>query len=278
MPNIKVVKSIYTMKTIQTNAIKRPIALVTGGWKGIGAGIALQLAKKGFDIIVTSQYKEELASETVKNLVKSIEQHKVRVKGIASDLKDLKAQIKLLDDIFTWCSSIDCLVNNAGIGAPVRGDLLEITPDAFDLVLETNLRGTFFLTQKVAQSMLDRSSPFSRSIITISSVSSTIASINRGSYCISKSGLSMHTKLFSRRLAEDNIGVFEIRPGIIKTDMTKQVTETYTTKINEGLVPMKRWGVVEDVANMVGLLATGEVNFSTGSVINVDGGLSIPHL
>jgi NAD(P)-dependent dehydrogenase (short-subunit alcohol dehydrogenase family) len=149
-------------------------------------------------------------------------------------------------------------------------------PEAFDLVINTNLRGTFFFTQLVAKHMLSAPSQHPRSIITISSVSAEMASPERGEYCLSKAALAMSTKLFALRLAAANIGVFEIRPGVIRTDMTAGVANKYEERFKNGLVPMARWGETEDIAVAVSSLASGKLNFSTGSVINIDGGLSIP--
>jgi NAD(P)-dependent dehydrogenase (short-subunit alcohol dehydrogenase family) len=173
---------------------------------------------------------------------------------------------------------IDCLVNNAGIGAVVRGDLLELKPENFDRILAINLRGTVFLSQAVARAMLAAPDDYPKSIITITSVSAEMASPERADYCISKAGLSMWVKTLALRLAAENIGVFEVRPGIIRTDMTSGVTAKYDVLIDGGLVPAKRWGEAADVGAAVAALAGGKLGFSTGSIINVDGALSVPRL
>lgn len=251
---------------------QRPVALITGGRRGIGASIVMQLANQGFDIVFTCRSEDAIS----KALCSHVESIGGKALAIASELENLDAQKELIEKTITWGGTIDCLVNNAGIGSPCRGDLLEMQPEAFDLVLNTNLRGTFFLTQHVAKHMLAVPSPHSRSIITISSVSAEMASTERGEYCLSKAALAMSTKLFALRLATANIGVFEIRPGVIRTDMTAGVANQYEERFNNGLVPMARWGETEDIAAVVTSLASGKLNFSTGSVINTDGGLSIP--
>jgi NAD(P)-dependent dehydrogenase (short-subunit alcohol dehydrogenase family) len=169
-------------------------------------------------------------------------------------------------------------VYNAGISAPVRGDLLSLAPEAFDRVLDVNLRGAFFFTQTIAKRMLETRAAGPRSIITISSVNAELASIERGEYSISKAGLAMLTKLFALRLAADDIAVFEVRPGVIRTPMTQVVAEKYERRIAEGLVPMGRWGTPQDVGAVVAGLASGRFAFSTGSVVHVDGGLAVPRL
>ena len=195
-----------------------------------------------------------------------------------ADLKDMDAHARLVEQVAAWGGGFDCLVNNAGIGSPKRGDLLDLAPEAFDEVIATNLRGTFFLTQAAARHMAATPSTRPRSIVTISSVSADLASPERGEYCMSKAGLGMMTKLFALRLAEQGIGVFEVRPGVIRTDMTAGVADKYEKKFAEGLVPMRRWGEPEDIGRMVAGLARGDFGFATGTVIQADGGLSIPRL
>ncbi len=173
------------------------------------------------------------------------------------------------------------LVNNAGMAPRVRNDILEATEESFDEVLSTNLKGTYFLTQKAANRMIAQKKEdpaFQGCIINISSISATVASVNRGEYCVSKAGLSMATQLFAVRLGEYNIPVFEVRPGVIRTDMTARVKEKYDRLIEEGLCVQKRWGEPEDVGKVVASLASGHFMYSTGQVIMVDGGLSIPRL
>jgi len=250
---------------------RRPVAIVTGGSRGIGAGIAVELARCGFDVAFTSL---ESGAETVA----SIQGEGARAFSLKCDLADVDDHARVIDAVVSWGGTMSCLVNNAGIGSPSRGDLLAVQPAAYDQVLDTNLRGTFFFTQAVARHMSTSNVAVPRSIVTVSSVSVEMASIERGEYCLSKAGLGMLTKLFALRLAPLGIGVFEVRPGVIRTAMTEGVSDKYDRLIADGLVPMRRWGVPEDVANVVASLASGRLAFATGSVINVDGALSIPRL
>jgi NAD(P)-dependent dehydrogenase (short-subunit alcohol dehydrogenase family) len=251
----------------------RPVALVTGGRRGIGRAIAETLARDGFDVAITSTSEDE----GVPPLLDALRAFGGQAIYVASDLADLAAHGPLLDRVSEELGGLNCLVNNAGIGSPKRGDLLDVAPENFATVLDVNLRGTFFLTQRTARLMLERPSAAGspRSIVFVSSVSATMASIERGEYCLSKAALAMAVKLFALRLAPDGIGVFEVRPGIIRTDMTAGVSEKYDRLLAEGLVPMRRWGEGTDVAATVASLASGRLNFATGSVLSPDGGLSI---
>lgn len=251
----------------------RPLAIVTGARRGIGAAIAVELASRGFDIALT-----DLESAGADPTLAAIASHGGNGKFFESDLGRVEDHAAVIDRIAEWHGAASCLVNNAGIPSPSRGDLLAVTPASFDRVLDVNLRGTFFFTQAVARHMADAPANLSRAIVTVSSVSVGMASIERAEYCISKSGLEMLTKLFALRLAPLGIGVFEVRPGIIRTPMTEGVAPAYEQRIADGLVPMGRWGYPEDVARAVAALASGQLGFSTGSVIHVDGALSIPRL
>ena len=249
----------------------RPLALVTGARRGIGAAIALELAARGHDLAVV-----DLGREEPTEAIEALQRKGARARHFALDLADVDAHAALVDDVVAWGGPLSVLVNNAGIGSPARGDLLDVAPQAFDTVLGVNLRGTFFLTQTVARHMLAVPVSGARSIVIVSSVSAAMASIERGDYCVSKSGLAMVSRLFALRLAEAGIGVFEVRPGIIRTPMTAGVSARYGERIAGGLVPMARWGTPEDVARAVAALADGSLAFATGSVIDVDGALSIP--
>lgn len=251
----------------------RPVAIVTGARRGIGAAIAVSLARGGFDVAIT-----DVAEEGAEATLEGIAAAGGRAEFIRSDIADVQDHARVLDDLIAWRRAIDCLVNNAGISAPVRGDLLNLAPDAFDQVLDVNLRGAFFFTQAVAKRMLETPVVGPRSIITISSVNAELASPERGEYSISKAGLAMLTKLFALRLAADGIAVFEVRPGVIRTSMTQVVAEKYERRIADGLVPMGRWGTPQDVGEVVAGLASGRFAFATGSVVHVDGGLAIPRL
>jgi NAD(P)-dependent dehydrogenase (short-subunit alcohol dehydrogenase family) len=252
----------------------RPTALITGARRGIGAAIALALARTGFDVAITDIVEDDDARATLAALhAAGAEAH-----FICSDLADTTDHARVVAEAVSRRGAIDCLVNNAGVPSPARGDLLDVRPEAFDKVLGVNLRGTFFLTQAVARHMSATASRNARSIITVSSVSAELASPERGEYCMSKAGLAMLTKLFALRLARDGIPVFEVRPGVIRTPMTAAVADKYDRRIADGLVPMGRWGEPEDVGAAVAALASGQFQFATGSVINLDGGLAIPRL
>jgi 3-oxoacyl-[acyl-carrier protein] reductase len=253
----------------------RPIAIVTGGRRGIGLGIARALAASGFDIAITGLEESDAESSA---LIDELAQVGARAIYVQSDLADLDGHQRAIDLVTTSLGPISCLINNAGMGSVVRGDFLEMQPENFDRVLSVNLRGTVFFTQAVVRSMLADESRGARSIITISSVSAEMASPDRIDYCISKAGLASFIKGLALRLAEPGIAVFEIRPGIIRSDMTARVSEKYDQLIGDGLVPAGRWGEAEDVGKAVAALAGGAFGFSTGSVIHVDGALSISRL
>ena len=253
--------------------MSRPLAVVTGARRGIGAGIAIELASRGFDIALT-----DIASDGADETLAAMETRGARARLFAFDLGDIARHGVAVADIVQWGGPIACLVNNAGIPAAQRGDLLDVAAASYDRVLDVNLRGTFFLTQAVARHMVATACPHPRSIVTVSSVSAEMASVDRGEYCLSKAGLGMLTKLFALRLAAHGIGVFEVRPGVIRTPMTEGVAGSYDQRIADGLVPMKRWGEAQDVARAVAALSDGQLAFSSGSVVHVDGALSIPRL
>lgn len=251
----------------------RRAAIVTGANRGIGLAIAEILAASGFDILAA-----DLAPAPSDELQAGVERNNGRLAYKAFDLGDLSTHAGVLETAGKEFGSIDCLVNNAGMASPVRGDLLELTPENFDRVLDVNLRGTIFLSQTVARAMLAVPAKPSRSIITITSVSAEFASPERPDYCVSKAGLSMWVKNLALRLAADGISVFEVRPGIIRTDMTAAVADKYDGLIGEGLVPSRRWGEAADIGLAVATLAAGTLGFATGSILNVDGALSVRRL
>lgn len=251
----------------------RPLAVVTGARRGIGAGIAVELAARGFDLALT-----DIESTGAEATLKAVAARGAKVELFESDLGHIEGHRELVQRIVDWGGPITCLVNNAGIPAAQRGDLLDVTAESYDRVLDVNLRGTFFFTQAIARHMADTPMPATKSIVTVSSVSVELASIERGEYCLSKAGLGMLTKLFALRLAPLGIGVFEVRPGVIRTPMTEGVAARYDQRIADGLVPMGRWGYPEDVARAVVALASGDLGFASGSVLNVDGALSVPRL
>jgi 3-oxoacyl-[acyl-carrier protein] reductase len=251
----------------------RGTALVTGASRGIGRAIAIALAKEGYDVVV-DYAKNATAAEEVQKQVEALGS---RAHLVQADLSIAADRARLVDETVRAFGQIDLLVNNAGIAPEVRADLLEATEESFDRMIAVNLKGPYFLTQLVARRMIGQKG--SRKIINITSVSAYAASINRGDYCIAKAGLAMMTKLFAARLATEGINVYEIRPGIIETDMTGPVKAKYDELIfKKDLSPLNRWGKPEDVAKAVVAIATDLLPFSTGEVINVDGGYHLRRL
>ena len=246
----------------------KKLAFVTGGRKGIGAACAKALFDDGFEVIVSGRGE---SADTGNPLIHYI----------ACDNSDTGAIERTVSRILQEHRRIDLLVNNAGVAPLERADILQTTPESFDRVLNTNLRGTFFMCQQVARSMVserERDSDYTPRIINISSISAYTSSVNRGEYCISKAGISMVTALFADRLAQYGIPVFEVRPGIIMTDMTAAVADKYRAMIHDGLTPIRRPGTPQDVAQCVSALASGKLDFATGQVINADGGFSVRRL
>jgi len=262
----------------------RPVAIVTGASRGIGKAVALELAQLGYDLVIshfdfssTGRPDETRAVETQKQIVGSGAGCEILRSNIA-DAADRARLVEAAGNTFGRC---DMLVNNAGVAPAKRADILEATEASFDRVLSINLKGPYFLTQAVANWMIRQKQSYpdrSFRIVNTSSISAYTSSPGRGEYCISKAGVSMMTKLYADRLAGYGIGVFEIRPGVIATDMTSVVRDKYDRLIAEGLTPIKRWGRPEDVARAVGAIAEGRLDFSTGQVINVDGGFHLRRL
>lgn len=260
----------------------KPTALVTGAGRGIGRGIAIELAKNGFAVagndIVFEPENERAGLFEVK---KRIEEFNGVFLPIGGDIASLDDHQKILKQVLAKFKRIDLLVNNAGIAPEKRLDVLETTVESFDRVLAVNMRGTFFLTQKVASQMakqVGQGSSVKPCIIFISSISADVSSPSRAEYCISKAAVSQAARIFADRLAEYGINVYEVRPGIIKTEMTAPVKEKYDRLIAEGLVPQKRWGFPEDVAKAVVALAKGYFEYSTGMIVEVSGGMNIRRL
>jgi 3-oxoacyl-[acyl-carrier protein] reductase len=253
------------------------VALITGGTRGIGYGIAQMLAREGWQLVLTGQRSADAASYAVKELQRVAP----RVLYIAADMADAAARAALVDQIRSRYGAVNALINNAGRAPRVRQDLIEATEESFEELIRTNLQGPYFLTQALARDMLARRQTdpeFRATIVFVTSVSSEMASPNRGDYCVSKAGLAMTARLFAVRLAESGIAVYDVRPGIIATDMTSTVRETYDRRIADGLVPERRWGTIEDVGRAVAALVRGDLPYATGSVIHIDGGLSVPRL
>lgn len=263
-----------------------PVALITGASRGIGRGVALELAKAGCDLVLNYATNSAAAEQTAaachqvaQGLGKSI-----RAEPCQADIAQRADRQKLVESTKTTFGRLDVLVNNAGVAPSVRADILDATEESFDRLMTTNVKGPYFLTQLAARWMIEQRRagvpPVSiqPKIITISSVSAYTASTNRGDYCLSKAAVSMLTPLYASRLAEYGINVYEIRPGIIATDMTGPVKEKYDKLIRDGLTPIQRWGTPEDVGKAVAALVQDLLPFSTGEVINVDGGFHLRRL
>lgn len=260
----------------------RPVALVTGAGRGIGRGIALELAKNGFDVvgndIIFDPKNKQAGLFEVKERIQEFNAAFLPVEGDISCLDD---HGKILGQALDRFGRIDVLVNNAGVAPEERLDILETTPDSFDRLISINARGTFFLTQKIAKQMIRQvkeNSELKPCIIFISSISAYVSSPSRAEYCISKAAISQAAKIFADRLTDYGINVYEVRPGIIKTDMTAPVQEKYDKLIAEGLVPQKRWGFPEDIGKAVVALAKGYFGYSTGLIVEVSGGMNISRL
>jgi 3-oxoacyl-[acyl-carrier protein] reductase len=258
------------------------VAMVTGAAKGIGRSIVLELARNGFDTVgVDILFDPSNKKSGLIEVKKQVEEFDSDFFPIKGDISNLEAHDQIVKQALDRFRRIDILVNNAGVAPEKRLDILETTPESYDRVLSINARGAFFLTQKIAKHMIkqaERDTGKKSCIIFISSISADVSSPSRAEYCISKASLSMTAKVFADRLAEYGINVYELRPGIIQTDMTAPVREKYNRLISEGLVPQKRWGFPEDVAQAVVSLARGDFAYSTGLVVEVSGGMNIRHL
>lgn len=253
------------------------VALITGGTRGIGRGVAEALAREGFDLALCGMRPAAAVQEVLDD---------VRALGAEvwygpCDVADRQARTDLLAGVRAHFGRLHLLVNNAGIAPRERRDLLDATEESFEQVVKTNLQGPYFLTQAVANWMIEQqqtAAEWRGAIVNISSISATVASINRGEYCVSKAGVGMATQLWAARLGAVDIPVYEVRPGVTATDMTAGVKEKYDQLIAEGLCAQARWGTPEDVGRAVAMLARGDLPYSTGQVIMVDGGLTLPRL
>ncbi|HUV42177.1 MAG TPA: 3-ketoacyl-ACP reductase [Sedimentisphaerales bacterium] len=262
----------------------KPLAIVTGASRGIGRGIAVELANLGFNIVFshfdfTADGKPDLARG--RQTQSEINALGTDCHVLRADVSDAQDRAKLIDLARDTFGRADMLVNNAGVAPSKRADLLEATEESFDRVMSINLKGPYFLTQAVANWMIEQKKQFPDRqfrIVSTGSISAYTSSPGRGEYCVSKAGITMMTKLYADRLAEYGIGVFEIRPGIIATDMTSVVKDKYDKLIADGLTPIKRWGQPQDIARAVGAIAEGRLDFSTGQIINVDGGFHLRRL
>lgn len=253
------------------------IAFITGGTRGIGFGVALALGKAGFNLAVNGMRNEVAVADALEEL-RNLGVNVAYFQGNVAVREDRQA---MLDKILSHFGSINVLVNNAGIAPRERADILHAKEENWDEVMEINLKGPYFLTQLFANYFVEKKvvNPlFEASIINISSISAFVASINRGEYCISKAGIAMATKLWATRLGEYDIPVYEIQPGIIKTDMTAGVVEKYDKLFQEGISLQRRWGLPDDVGKVAAMLAQGNMPYATGQAIKVDGGLHIQRL
>lgn len=255
-------------------ADRRPVAIVTGGTRGIGLGIARALAADGWDLAITGLRPLDAVAGVRDQLAAA----GTRVHYIASDLAVAADRERLLAEVHATLGAPSVLVNNAGRAPRVRAEVLDTSEESFEELLRTNLQGPYFLTQAFAREAIvaGGSRELRRAIVFITSVSAEMASTTRGEYCVSKAGLAMTVKLFALTLAPYGIPVFEIRPGIIATDMTAPVKDHYDSRIANGLVPSRRWGGPDDVGRVVSALLRSDCAYATGSVIHVDGGLAIP--
>lgn len=254
------------------------VAVVTGGGRGIGRGIVAALARLGMAVVVNYVRDSAAAHDACREAEALGAPCTAAFQADVGALDDGRALVRR---VFEEFGRVDLWVNNAGVAPEVRLDLLETTPESWDRVLNTNLRGTFFLTQEVARALalqVEQGRTAEAQIVFVTSVSAQLASTRRGEYCVSKAGLSMVAQLFATRLADHRIRVYEVRPGIIATDMTEPVRELYDRRIAEGLSPIRRWGEPGDVGRAVAAIASGALPFSTGEVIHVDGGLHLPRL
>ena len=255
----------------------RQVALITGGTRGIGLGISRELVLKGYDLALNGMRPDEQVQDVLDELRESGGEV-IYCRGNVSETADREQMLKKILENY---GKLNLLVNNAGMAPRKRLDILETTVNSYHEVMNVNLGGPFFLTQLAANYMIaekQKDPDFKAAIVNISSISATLASVNRGEYCISKAGMSMMTQLFAVRLGEYDIPVFEVRPGLTLTDMTSGVKEKYDRMIEEGLTLQKRWGYPADVGRAVASLAEGDLAYSTGQVIMVDGGLTIGRL
>lgn len=265
----------------------RRIALVTGGTRGIGLGIARALAREGWALVLGGTRPEHEVAGVIEEL-KALESDRIsgeasarEVNYVRGDLAERRERAHFVDQVRARFGTVNALVNNAGRAPRVRLDLLDATEESFEEVLRTNLHGPYFLTQALARDQVARrrdDPSFQAAIVFVTSVSAEMASTNRGEYCVSKAGLSMAARLFAARLAGDGVPVYEVRPGIVATDMTAAVRDVYDRRIAEGLIPDGRWGEPDDVGRAVAALVRGDLPYATGTVVHVDGGLTVPRL
>lgn len=251
----------------------KPAAFVTGARRGIGRATCVALAEKGFDV-VGADIAEEGAAETRA----AVEATGGRFAFLQADVADVAGHAALLDAAWGAFGGLECLANVAGVQVAVRQDMLETTPESWDRLLDVNTRAVFFLSQGMAKRMIADGAPKRghRSLVFVSSVNGVMASLNRAEYCVSKAGVSMVAKLFAMRLADHGINTYDIQPGVIRTDMTRKVWDSYGAQIEAGLTQIKRWGEAEDIGGAIATLAAGAMPYSTGHSFPIDGGMLMP--
>jgi NAD(P)-dependent dehydrogenase (short-subunit alcohol dehydrogenase family) len=253
-------------------AERRPIGFVTGGRRGIGRGIAWELAKSGFDVVINDSVEDNAVDDTLAGIA----ERGGRAAFVRGDIADVARHEVVVDAAWAAFGRVDCAVNNAGVQTRYRGDMLDTPIESYDRVNGTNARGTFFLTQRIARRMIDEPAPpWKRSIVFISSISAVYAAPTQAEYCISKAGVSMMAQLFTVRLATHGIAVYDVRPGFVRTEMTADATEDKDMRIERGDVPVARWGEPEDVGRAVAVLASGSIPYATGSALFIDGGFNV---
>jgi NAD(P)-dependent dehydrogenase (short-subunit alcohol dehydrogenase family) len=260
-----------------TGSERRRVAAVTGGARGIGLGISTALATEGFDLAICGQRAEADVAPTLD----ALRETGARVVYARADVGNTADRAAFMDAIRAAYGALHVLVNNAGIAPKVRADILEAGEESFDELVRVNLKGPYFLSQAAARFMIEQrgaDETWKGCIVNITSISAEVASVNRGDYCLTKAALGMSNKLWSARLAEHGIPVYEVRPGVIKTDMTAGVTAKYDALIAQGLIPQNRWGLPEDVGRAVASLTRGDFPYSTGQVLMVDGGMTLQRL
>jgi 3-oxoacyl-[acyl-carrier protein] reductase len=256
----------------------KPVAVITGASRGIGRAVAISLAAEGYDIAAIAR---AVNSEGMEILEPAVEKSGAQFFPVGLDISCTACHKEVVTNIMDRYGRIDILVNNAGVAPLQRNDILEMTEESYDRVMNINLKGPVFLAQKIAREMIwlkEKIACYRPVIVNITSVSSAMSSVNRAEYCISKAGLSMASTVFADRLSAEGILVYEIRPGIISTDMTTRIRDKYDRLIGEGLVPQKRWGMPEDIGKAVASISRGDWNFSTGMVFEISGGLNIHKL
>jgi NAD(P)-dependent dehydrogenase (short-subunit alcohol dehydrogenase family) len=256
----------------------KPVAVITGASRGIGRSVTIALAAEGYDIAAIAR---SVDSEGMEILAPEVEKRGSEFFPIGLDISCTGCQKEVVSNILERYGRIDVLVNNAGVAPLQRNDLLDMTEESYDRVMNINLKGPVFFAQKIAKEMIwlrPHISNYRPVIIFVTSVSAVLSSTNRSEYCVSKAGLSMVSTLFADRLSKEDILVFEVRPGVIKTDMTAKIKDKYDKLISEGLVPQKRWGLPEEIGRSIASLARGDWNFSTGMVFEISGGLNIHKL